>query len=539
LNSINIADLLLGVNLGETAGAGVPAVPQKTSEGSADVFSAILAQNRMSGLLRGGKPFDEGAAAAGGNLPPSGTTLSVFPQPASPEGDETLSENIVSQPWSAVHQYVELRPGAGPNPQQPGEDVTALAEETTSNPGTEKQISDRGLSSSVFYKTSGSGGFPGLGIPGKISLLNPSTARTGDLQVNTAPGEVFVETGGPVPEKFVTEAPLSREPGSRIPEEFPANRPAVAPVLRQSGLDTSPAGSSVQLKLAQSAPPAVEEHVPSAPAEKDVQVQSAAAFFPRVEARVRQTGNNRILADHKSDGLLSDESADTGLISGADTKPAPVTSILNSRFNPAGTPAGKHSPPLDTAAGRGGIFEMETVSTLDATTHTGEPATPEGLLVVNTVPGNERPRAEIITVASGKSDVGPAVDREVHRFVDGLDGRDGAHRARVRINPPELGKVSIHVVVRDKAVELDLTVENRDVKALLETHAEGLRAELSEKGFTLENFNVSTSDAHQDPDQTGRQGRYRSVSGDDPDAAYTDGRFTNQILTETTVNMLA
>ncbi len=152
------------------------------------------------------------------------------------------------------------------------------------------------------------------------------------------------------------------------------------------------------------------------------------------------------------------------------------------------------------------------------------------------------PRAEIITVASGKDDVGPAVGREVTRFVDTLEGRDGAHRARVRIHPPELGSVSINIIVRDKAIELEMMVENRDVKVLLDTHADGLRAELSEKGFTLENFNVSTSDGertHQDPDGVGHQDRSRSFSEENQGGDFADGRFTNQILTETRVNMLA
>jgi|GEM_PF-5666212 len=103
-------------------------------------------------------------------------------------------------------------------------------------------------------------------------------------------------------------------------------------------------------------------------------------------------------------------------------------------------------------------------------------------------------------VAHGLSAVAPAVGREVMDFVKLRGGGNGLHRARIRIHPPELGSVSIHMDIHNRRVSMELVVDSRDVKAILDAHHAGIRAALGEHGLSLDSFQVGMSyQSHANP----------------------------------------
>lgn len=100
----------------------------------------------------------------------------------------------------------------------------------------------------------------------------------------------------------------------------------------------------------------------------------------------------------------------------------------------------------------------------------------------------------------------------------------------------------MNVRVKERAVSIELTVENRDVKLLLEARVEGLRAELSEKGFSLEHFDVGTQNGAKTNGQADQAKHFTSALQDvplDEDANALDGLVSvAQVLTENRVNLL-
>jgi flagellar hook-length control protein FliK len=73
-------------------------------------------------------------------------------------------------------------------------------------------------------------------------------------------------------------------------------------------------------------------------------------------------------------------------------------------------------------------------------------------------------------------------------------------QVQMRLQPPELGRLSLHMHVTGERVELTIEAERPEVTALLGNHTESLRQTLAAIGLTISQFTVRT-----DPDDRGQR----------------------------------
>ncbi|MFH1570568.1 MAG: flagellar hook-length control protein FliK [Gemmatimonadota bacterium] len=89
-------------------------------------------------------------------------------------------------------------------------------------------------------------------------------------------------------------------------------------------------------------------------------------------------------------------------------------------------------------------------------------------------------------------EVGQAVLPQVVRNLVALV-RDGVSEMRLQLQPADLGHIELRVRSMEGIVHGELTVQNPEVKHLLESQLQRLRAALSEQGLQLQGFDVSVA----------------------------------------------
>lgn len=103
--------------------------------------------------------------------------------------------------------------------------------------------------------------------------------------------------------------------------------------------------------------------------------------------------------------------------------------------------------------------------------------------------------------------VSPSSDTRLHAFQMHIDQENimaelsgrmarvreiGTHSARIRLKPDELGELSLDISVTDNCVKALISVENYQVKEIIEANLNRLEAELKNQGLTMEQFTVET-----------------------------------------------
>jgi flagellar hook-length control protein FliK len=98
---------------------------------------------------------------------------------------------------------------------------------------------------------------------------------------------------------------------------------------------------------------------------------------------------------------------------------------------------------------------------------------------------------------------------------------DTGGELRVLLDPPELGKLDMHLVVEDGArLRLAVQAERPEVALLLQKHGAELRAQLEEQGFTITGVDVRTGDPRESAEREPRAHRDGIT-----DAAAVDGEL--------------
>ncbi|MBT6149285.1 MAG: flagellar hook-length control protein FliK, partial [Gemmatimonadetes bacterium] len=90
-------------------------------------------------------------------------------------------------------------------------------------------------------------------------------------------------------------------------------------------------------------------------------------------------------------------------------------------------------------------------------------------------------------------DVGEVVVPQVVRNMAAL-ARNGVSEMRLQLQPGDLGEIELRVRAMEGAVRAEVMVQHPEVKALLETQMDRLRAALASQGLELEGFDVGVSD---------------------------------------------
>jgi|GEM_PF-2180227 len=86
--------------------------------------------------------------------------------------------------------------------------------------------------------------------------------------------------------------------------------------------------------------------------------------------------------------------------------------------------------------------------------------------------------------------------------------RVGRNKAEIQLEPPELGKLRLHLTVSDSVVRGLVEVENPAVRAVIQSDLSRLAAALAEKGLNLGQFDVLLLDDR----QAGGQGTFEGAS---------------------------
>ena len=94
-----------------------------------------------------------------------------------------------------------------------------------------------------------------------------------------------------------------------------------------------------------------------------------------------------------------------------------------------------------------------------------------------------------------------------HAVREASTRRDGEHTITIRLDPPELGTVRIRVEAHGEKVSVTLHTELAEAKSELQTKHRDIADILRNEGFTLDGFDVDTSDQRPQRDDADKQPR--------------------------------
>ena len=171
------------------------------------------------------------------------------------------------------------------------------------------------------------------------------------------------------------------------------------------------------------------------------------------------------------------------------------------RAGAAGSPDGPPAPSPSAAAGLGG----ERLETL---------AGPTGPVAATSEAGTPETAGASGTLARGAAAEAIAVQAEW------LATRGGG-TARLLLNPPSLGEVSIRVTLRGEVVDVVMRVQEEAAKRIAEEQSERLAQAFSSRDLRIDQFEVRRGELEASTDGAARD---FAASRDDRDGAAADGR---------------
>jgi flagellar hook-length control protein FliK len=438
--------------------------------GSAGGKSSVDTKVSSAETQRLGEGKTSSNQTVAGSVRQDGTTGETARGQASPQG-ETATQ-------SATARGNVLGGTAGQAGAEPPQVATALL-----NANSEQAKLTALLAQHRLAQAQGPGGtfFGGQAAKTAAAQTNGGSTLPGAFAAGEGPNAATV-SNEPV-QGFVANAKLAQEMENPLRQS--AARVAAA-LKAQAVAGSQPASASSTSKWAGVAVvEAVAVTTASESAKMAAQAALAAYRFAPNEAKfeVRES------ADPKSDrpGLKAPRAS----LATAAGKTQPAIQVDSNPAEPKGLAA-----QVEAAAGRvGGVGEMSGRA--------------EGATSHQTELGVSRLAAAKVAPASP---VDMTARVEVVRQLSELTGRhllrqvgEGGGTIRLRLDPPELGKMRLEVHVDRDIVRAEAVVENGQARQLLNQSVDQLRELLSQKGLDLQQFDVSEQASRQAGDQDGRQ----------------------------------
>ncbi|WP_157982240.1 flagellar hook-length control protein FliK [Oceanicella sp. SM1341] len=110
----------------------------------------------------------------------------------------------------------------------------------------------------------------------------------------------------------------------------------------------------------------------------------------------------------------------------------------------------------------------------------------------------------------------------VAQIVSAIDRRDAGRRVELRLDPPELGRVTLHIATDDGNAVAVVTVDRPETLDLLRRHAELLQRELTDAGFRGAQLSFGSSGQRSEhPGGGGQPARFDAFAGPAPGLAAT------------------
>lgn len=111
------------------------------------------------------------------------------------------------------------------------------------------------------------------------------------------------------------------------------------------------------------------------------------------------------------------------------------------------------------------------------------------------------------------------VSASIEKSMSAADVNLTTYHANIKIYPPELGKITARLKLDKNSAELEVVAENKQVKALLETHIVALKEQFSNSNIQLDKINIVLQSPGSDLSSTGKekQQEKQAFTANDPD----------------------
>ena len=110
-------------------------------------------------------------------------------------------------------------------------------------------------------------------------------------------------------------------------------------------------------------------------------------------------------------------------------------------------------------------------------------------------------------------EAGEAVAPQIIRGLAALMRGNGVSEMRLQLQPADLGEIELRVRALEGIVRGEITVQSTEVKQLLETQMDRLRAALAQQGLELEGFDIEVADRAPSEDTGDGWGRDNPFNG--------------------------
>jgi len=340
-----------------------------------------------------------------------------------------------------------------------------------------------------------------------------------------APVAALVPAASPPPALVPSSAELAAEPAmSTGPAQLGPPPPPAPPASTPVPLEANPAFGPAA-PLAPLPAPAPELAAASSPAGERPLDPAAEVADGAQPAPAPLPGTQPLRAAPRP--LAEGSASDSAELAPAVPPSGRSTSQANAAPRPAGEPAlepPEALPPLAPASDQGVAFEPDSMAEPDAlaalAVEPGEPHEPRGKdpLPVRALAGEVRSAqaVELDSVAAeARRPALGARDAEGLLRQVRLEIRPDLRQATIQLRPPHLGRIAIHVAIVEDGVRASMRVERREALAVLEAHAQELRAMFEQAGFPAAELDLGL-------DERGPDQRWTSAR-EDPGRGSEDG----------------
>ena len=101
-------------------------------------------------------------------------------------------------------------------------------------------------------------------------------------------------------------------------------------------------------------------------------------------------------------------------------------------------------------------------------------------------------RGDFEQMMSRISSRGPLAQKVMEQIVEGarIQVANGQTKAKILLQPPDLGKINLHIVTKEDQVKVTFFAETTQVKEIIETNLSQLRQSFVQQGLRVDNFDV-------------------------------------------------
>ncbi len=97
------------------------------------------------------------------------------------------------------------------------------------------------------------------------------------------------------------------------------------------------------------------------------------------------------------------------------------------------------------------------------------------------------------------------VNVSIEKSMSAADVNLTTYHANIKIYPPELGKITARLKMDKNSAELEVVAENRQVKALLETHIVALKEQFTSSNIQLDKINIVLQEPESNMNSAGKE----------------------------------